>query len=65
MNFEDFWIIVIQQNKILSSNSDKITLTRENFRKALKLAFDQGIKTQKELNSDYSKDLFTNLFKGV
>jgi hypothetical protein len=66
MNFQKFWEIVKQQNKSLSDDSGVLTLTHDNFQKALKLAFEQGMKHQKDLStptsSQPSLDIFKDLF---
>ena len=49
MKFEAFWQIIEQKNPLLASG--KITMTSENFRKALELSFNQGVLDQKEEKS--------------
>jgi hypothetical protein len=69
MIFEELWIFVVSKNKSLSSPSERVTLTKDSFKKALKFSFDQGIQFQKD-NCDKNthqqeKDMFSNLFGGA
>ena len=71
MNFEELWKIIVSKNAQLSNSDKNITLTKDGFKKALRLSFEQGVKLQKEVHDpknnlyDAGADLFGNLFGGL
>ena len=77
MNFETFWGIIVDKNASLSDTSNRVTLNKDAFKKAINLAFDQGMKHQNELNSPNcnpkekdktpydSSNIFGDLFGGL
>lgn len=59
MSFEELWEVVKQKNPKMDSG--KVNMSVESFKKALKLAYDQGAK-QKEKDSNFS-NMFEDLLK--
>ena len=51
MTFEEFWRIVEEKNSQIQSG--KISMSSENFKKALQLAWNQGMKDQQELDKTW------------
>lgn len=49
MQFNELWNIIEQKNQQLVSG--KITMSSESFKKAMQLAFDQGVVEQKKSSS--------------
>ncbi len=40
MKFDDLWIIILEKNELLKNKT--VTMSVENFKKAIKLAYDKG-----------------------
>ena len=55
MTFEALYLIIIEQNPNLQNKT--VTITPENFKKALRTAYDNGFK-----EGENSKSLFENMF---
>ena len=55
MTFEALYLIVLEKNPNLQN--DAITITPENFKKALHIAYDQGYE-----EGENSKSIFENVF---
>ena len=69
-NFDSLWNFICLKNKSLSDSGDSITLSKDNFKKALKLAYDQGCKISVKESSVGSKvddglNSLNDLFGGI
>jgi len=52
MQFEDLWQLIEKRNKQLAKG--KVTMSTDNFKKALMLAYQQGQRQQRDINHDTS-----------
>lgn len=56
MNFESLWKIIVDKNVNLSDKNTTVTLNKDAFKKAINLAFNQGMNHQLELSSNNHKE---------
>ena len=65
MSFDEFYQIVLDRHPSIAMNSTT-TLTRENFRKAMKVAFDAGFESCAERKKASAKipEFFMDLMRG-
>jgi hypothetical protein len=59
MQFEDLWQLIEKRNKQLAKG--KVTMSTDNFKKALMLAYQQGEKRQRDTNQ--TTGLFGSIFR--
>ena len=63
MNFQSLWLVVLKQNKKLSDSGDTITMSKDNFRRALELAFNKGMEYERDnRNKATDTSFFDTLF---
>ena len=60
MNFDKLWLIIESKNPNLK-NDEEVRMTISGFKKAIKLAYDQGYKTGNQEGLD-SKSVFDQMF---
>jgi hypothetical protein len=61
MTFDQLWETIKQKNPMVATG-DFVRMSTDQFRRALELAYDQGVKAEKErgINPDFS-----NMFGGI
>jgi len=62
MDFDELWNIIVEKNENLK-NDKEVRMTVDGFKKAVKLAYDQGHK-EGHTDGTNSKSVFEDLFGG-